>query len=154
MTHSAFMDPAAPPTEPQVIAAIGEVAPLWRELVNRLTREIGAKSTFRWDGRNYGWSLPFTRAGRSFVTLTPQSGGMQALVVLGRHEADMARALPLNGLTRAIFEASPQLHDGRWLFLSIGSHDDLDDLLKLLTVKLPPRVRVRVADALLAPVAG
>jgi hypothetical protein len=152
MTHSAFMDRTVPPTEREVIAAMGDVAPLWKALVARLTDDFGAKGSFRWDGPKYGWSLPFTRAGRPFVTLTPQRGGMQALVVLGRHDADMAGALMLNASARSIFGASPQLHDGRWLYLPIGSHDDIDDLLKLLTVKLPPRVRARVASGRLSAV--
>jgi hypothetical protein len=91
--------------------------------------------------------VPFKRAGRPFVTLTPRHGGFDALVVLGRAEADAARGLPLGGGTREAFVDSPQLHDGRWLFLPIGGDEDADDLLRLLSVKLPARVRARLGLA-------
>jgi hypothetical protein len=148
MSTSVFLDPEHPPTERELRAAVGESsAELWDELVGVLERDLGAHPRHRWDGPRSGWCVPFTRAGRPLVTLTPETGAFAALVVLGRTEADAAAGLPLGEQVRDLFASSPQLHDGRWLFLTIASHEDMEDLLRLLTVKLPPRVRARLALA-------
>jgi hypothetical protein len=147
MNASAFLDRSLPPTDHELIAALGDAAPRWLRLVRVLVGEIGAHAEARWDGPRSGWCLPFKRAGRPLVTLTPRSAGFDALVVLGQHEADAARGLPLGEAVRDAFVDSPQLHDGRWLFLSIGSDADADDLLRLLSVKLPARLRARLEDA-------
>jgi hypothetical protein len=148
MTASAFLDPDHAPDLRQLHGMLGEVAAArWDELTATLEGDFGAHQRLRWDGRRYGWSVPFTRAGRPFVTLTPERGGFGALVVLGRSEADAAGGLTLGEQARDAFATSPQLHDGRWIFLTIASADDVSDLLRLLSVKLPPRVRARLAVA-------
>ena len=68
------------------------------------------------------------------------------MVVLGGAEAAVAGALPMGEATRDAFADSPQLRDGRWLLLPIASDADEGDLLRLLTVKLPPRIRARLAS--------
>jgi hypothetical protein len=148
VTTSPFLDREHPPTEREVHAALGEAATeLWDEIVQVLEHDLGARRRYRWDGRRSGWSVPFTRAGRPFVTLTPEHGAIAALVVLGRAEADAAAGLPLGQQVRDLFASSSQLHDGRWLFLTIASREDMEDLVRLLTVKLPPRIRARLALA-------
>jgi hypothetical protein len=146
MTQSAFLDPRSPPTDYEIHAALGESASArWARLAGALDRDYGARFSLRWDGPRSGWCVACKRAGRPFVTLTPRRGGFDALVVLGRAEANVARGLPLGAQARDAFSASPQLHDGRWLFLTIGSDADLEDLLELLAAKLPARMRARLA---------
>ena len=148
MSSSAFLDRDHSPAHHELLAALGDAAPRWVSLARTLADELGARSAWRWDGPRSGWCVPFKRAGRPFVTLTPRTGGFDALVVLGAAEADVAGALPMGEVIRDAFADSPQLHDGRWLFLPIASDADQSDLLQLLTVKLPPRVRARLASTL------
>lgn len=148
MTVSAFLDPDHAPDLRELHVTLGEMAAArWDELTATLERDFGAHQRLRWDGRRYGWSVPFTRAGRPFVTLIPERGGFGAVVVLGRSQADAAGGLPFGEQARDAFATSPQLHDGRWIVLTIGSADDVNDLLRLLSVKLPPRIRARLALA-------
>ena len=136
-----------PPTPDEIDRVLGLGAPLWHELLTRLTRDFGGRPSLRWDGRRSGWCVPVKRAGRPFVTLTPRDGGLRALVVLGAGEADLVGALPLGERTREVVQSSPQLQDGRWLFLTVATRSDLHDLLALLAVKLPPTVRQRMEAA-------
>jgi hypothetical protein len=148
VSSSAFLDRDHSPADHELRAVLGDAAARWVSLAHTLTDELGAQSAWRWDGPRAGWCVPFRRAGRPFVTLTPRAGGFDALVVLGAAEADVARALPMGEATREAFADSPQLHDGRWLFLPIASDCDANELLRLLSVKLPPRVRARLASKL------
>jgi Protein of unknown function (DUF3788) len=143
MNASAFLDRSSPPSDRDGVAVLGDAAPRWVRLTRILT-ELGAHGVVRWDGPRSGWCVPVKRAGRPLVTLTPRPDGFDALVVLGRAEADLARGVALGEATREILTDSPQLHDGRWLFLSIASDADADDLLRLLSVKLPARVRAKL----------
>lgn len=141
MNASAFLDRSTPPDETSLLAVLGDAARRWERLTTLLVERAGARSAPRWDGARDGWCMPFRRAGRPLVTLTPRSGGFDAMVVLGQAEADAARGLRLGESTRRAFLDSPQLRDGRWLFLSIGSDENLNDLVRLLCVKLPMRLR-------------
>lgn len=148
MTRSAFVDPNHAPTDHEIRAALGEeVGGLWAQLAAVLERDLEARPLPRWDGPRSGWCVAYRRAGRPLVTLIPETGAIGAVVVLGRVEAEAAGGLPLGEQVRDLFASTEQLHDGRWLFLTIGTHDDLDDLLRLLTVKLPARVRAKLALA-------
>jgi hypothetical protein len=148
VSSSAFLDRDHSPADHELCRVLGDAAPRWAWLTRTLADDFGARSTWRWDGPRSGWCAAFKRAGRPFVTLTPRADGIDALVVLGATEADVAGALPMGESIRDAFADSPQLHDGRWLFLPIASDADGRDLLRLLTVKLPPRVRARLPSML------
>lgn len=141
MSASALLDRSVPPTDHDLYATLGDAGPRWARLHRILVDELGARAAPRWDGPRSGWCVAVKRAGRPFVTLTPRAGGFDALVVLGRAEADAAGGLRLGEAVRETFTDSPQLHDGRWLSLPICSDADLEDLLRLLSVKLPVRLR-------------
>ncbi len=134
------------PDDEVLRSATGLVAPLWDELTWLLAGPMGAHPAVAWGGRE-GWTVRYRRAGRPLVTLTPGRDAFQALIVLGHLETAEAEALPLGPGARAILDAAPRHPDGTWLFIPIETADDLADLIQLLEVKLPPRLRRAVAVA-------
>lgn len=147
MAERVLLDPAGEPDAPALAAVLSESAGLWERLSRRLD-EMGAVGSWSWGGRKYGWERRYKRAGRPFLTLTPLSGGcFSALVVLGRAETEVASGLPLSSRGRGLFDATPQLHDGRWLFVPVESEADVDDVVLLVLAKLPERVRQRLSAA-------
>jgi hypothetical protein len=146
LTPHLFVDKAEPPREPTLHEALGGAAERWEGMVARL-QAMGARGTWAWGGTRYGWEMRFRRAGRPFTTLTPRVGVFVALVILGREDAARAEQLTLGDYVRHAIRTTPQLRDGRWLFLSVATPRELDDVLALLTLKLPPRERRRLAIA-------
>ncbi len=127
-------------------AVLGERFELWRALVAAVER-MGGRGGWRWEGPKHGWSWKSKRAGKPFLTLVPEPGAFRALVVLGRDDAAAAAALPLGPRMRATYDGARQYPDGRWLFQTVETAEDVDDLVLLLRLKLPPTVRARF-DAL------
>lgn len=140
--QSILMDRSRKPDAETISRAVGTVGRHWDELVAWL-EGVGAKGTITWDGDKYGWSLHYRRAGRPFTTLTPLEDAFGALVILGREQSVEAGSLELSPASRRTYEEAHQYPDGRWLFLQVSSEEQLADVVQLLWLKLPPRVRAR-----------
>ena len=150
MSKAVVNDSDAPPSEADLERLLGPASVAWRTVREGLAA-MGATAAWSWGGAKSGWELRCTRAGRPFTTLTPQRGAFQALVIIGPSLAAEAAALPLNRAARKTFDAAHPYRDGRWLFLPIASRGDAEDVLVLLELKLPPRVRARYELALTQP---
>ena len=83
--------------------------------------------------------MKYRKGGRTLVSLVPDRGGFTALVVLGEKEVDAVRQLELGRHVRDVFDSATQLRDGRWLFISVKSARDVEDIERLLAVKRRPR---------------
>lgn len=138
MVRSALAIPDVSPSRESLVGALMNTTELWDTLTERLRLQMGARGSWQWGGPKYGWEHRFKRAGRPFVTLTPESGAFTALVILGREEAERARRLSLSERTRRTFDDARQYHDGRWLYLRVETANDAADVGALLLEKLPP----------------
>jgi len=150
MSEAVVLDSSAPPSEADIEQLLGPATRAWHTVREGLTA-MGATTAWTWGGARHGWELRCTRAGRPFTTLTPQPGAFRALVIIGPSLAAEAAALPLNRTARTVFEAAHAYPDGRWLFLPVVSPGDAEDVLVLLELKLPPRVRARFEQTYAAP---
>lgn len=93
---------------------------------------------FSFGGKNYGWNMWYRKSGKSLVSLYPQQGRLIAQVVLGKAEVEKAEALTLGEHVGKVFRETPQLHDGRWLFIPLLSAADVDDVEQLMLAKKRP----------------
>jgi hypothetical protein len=136
-----FLDKAHQPTDSELSTALGAAAPLWKRLLAFIqdTYQMTAELTF--GGKNYGWNLWYRKSGKSLVTLYPQKDGLVAQVVLGKTEVEKALALTLGEDVDKALRDTPQLHDGRWLFIPVTTETDVDDVEHLLLVKKRPLKR-------------
>ena len=90
-------------------------------------------------GSGQEWlGLRYRRKGRALVTLYPQRESFIAQVVLGKGQAERVSSLKLGKQVRMILNESPQLRDGRWLWIPVLNQVDFDDVQKLLLVKMQP----------------
>ena len=139
MTPTVFMDPGHAPTDAEIAASLGPAARFWDALTTQLAGAYGIEPTLVPPSRNYGWDLKYRKGGQTLVSLTPDHDSFTALVVLGAKETEAARELDLGEHVRAVFEEARQYHDGRWLFVSVASERDVDDVMRLLRLKRRPR---------------
>ena len=144
MVQGILVDRTREPDFETMSRAVGTSGRRWDELTAWLDA-VGGRGTITWDGVRDGWSLHFRRAGRPLATLTPLEDSFQALVVLGRDQSVEAASVELSTLSRSTYDTAHQYPDGRWLFLHVASDEQLADVIRLLCLKVPPRVRARVA---------
>lgn len=148
MAESAFLDPARPPDDVEVAAALGPRAPLWQALVAFISGPCGARTTWVHEGRTTGWALRAVRAGKPFAVLYPEPGVAAARIVVGERDRAAAFALPLGDRIGATLREARRYPDGTWVYARPETPDDVADLERLLAVKLPPTIRARVGGAI------
>jgi nitrogen fixation protein FixH len=145
MMGGCFYRTRRPPTEEEIAAALGAKLPVWMRLTRFVETTYGAEGTWTtWGQAKSGWNLRYRRKGRALVALHPQRDRIYVEMVLGRAEADRALALNLTDAATKAFHAAPQGRDGRWIYLSVASAADAEDVEKLLVAKVrPPRAKER-----------
>jgi len=147
MAISAFADKNRQPTMREVFATLGSKRPLWEKLTEFISDSYGVQGEFKCGPKKYGWVIWFRRSGKTIVTLYPGPEYFTAQLVLGSAQAEQAALLELGKTIRKVFEDTPQLHDGRWLFLKVTSRRDLEDVIRLLLIKAPPARQRKAAAA-------
>jgi uncharacterized protein YdeI (YjbR/CyaY-like superfamily) len=134
-----FLDKDFQPTEIAVFEALGAKRALWEELTGFIAANYPIPGEWNFGGKNYGWNLRYRQSGKTLVTLYPQDRYFVAQIVLGKDQVEQALALKLGKNVGTILTETPQLHDGRWLFIKVKSKRDVADIKRLLQIKRRPR---------------
>ena len=139
MPIGAFSDKDRRPSSRQVSLMLGTKKPLWDRLLKFIASRYQIPPDLSFGGKNYGWNLWYRKSGKTLISLYPQQHHFVAQVVLGTAQAEEALRLKLGKKTRQAIEATPQLHDGKWLFLKVRNEKDVKDVEALLQIKKRPR---------------
>lgn len=143
MCPDRMLDKTHPPSQEEVITFIGQPAgQFWLALVHFVTGTYSLSPEWKYEGAKSGWALYCRKSGRALLTLSPDSAGVNALVVLGAKEADkaLAEADRFGANVRERLETAQVFHDGRWLFIHVNDSRDVEDIQRLLLIKKnPPR---------------
>ena len=135
MPLSFFLEKNQPPSEAELETVLGRALARWQALVHYLREHYDMPGDLTYGGKKYGWCLWFRRSGKSLLTLYPQRDGLVAQVVLGREQVEKALGLQLGAHVAQILDNTPQLHDGRWLFIPVETEQDVKDVKALLGSK-------------------
>lgn len=139
MAIGVFLDKEHCPTAEEIGAALGPTQALWAELTQFIAHSYDMPGEWSFGGKKYGWNLWYRRSGKSLTSLFPQQGYFVAQIVLGREQVEQASRLTLGQNVKTVFESTPQLHDGRWLFINVTTREEVEDIEHLLMVKKRPR---------------
>ncbi len=139
MTIGLFTDKDYQPTATAVFAALGARRPLWEALTQFIAANYPIPGEWNFGGKNYGWTLWYRKSGKTLVTLYPQEDYFVAQIVLGKDQVEQAIALKLGKNVGTILKETPQLHDGRWLFIKVKTARDVKDIEQLLQIKRRPK---------------
>ncbi len=139
MAIGIFLDKEHQPTPEEISAALGPVQPLWERLTRFISDAYEMPGELSYGGKKYGWNVWYRKSGKTLASLYPQEAHFVAQVVLGREQAEKAFALELGENVGRALRESPQLHDGRWLFIQVRTERDMEDIQQLLQIKKRPR---------------
>jgi hypothetical protein len=139
MTIGLFTEKEYQPTMTAVLEALGGKRSLWEGLTQFIADNYPIPGKWSFGGKNYGWNLWYRKSGKTLVTLYPQKGCFVAQIVLGRDQVEQALTLQLGKNVGTVLTETPQLHDGRWLFIKVKTAKDVKDIQQLLQVKRRPR---------------
>jgi hypothetical protein len=138
MTVGCFLDKLHQPTPAELAAVMGPAFPLWQRLTRFIADTYQMEGELSYGGKNYGWNLWVRKSGKSLVSLYPHAGSVVAQVVLGKAQVEQALTLNLGEKVSRLLRETPQLHDGKWLFIPVTDETDAQDVEQLLLVKKRP----------------
>ena len=139
MTIGIFIDKAHQPTTTEVFEALDTKRALWEGLTQFIADHYPIPGEWNFGGKNYGWNLWYRKSGKTLVMLYPQKGYFVAQIVLGKDQVEQALTLKLGKNVGTVLTETPQLHDGRWLFIKVKTAKDVKDIQQLLPIKRRPR---------------
>ena len=138
MSVGCFLDKSQAPSSGELQAALGPAFPQWGRLTQFIEVTYAISPELSFGGKNYGWNLWYRKGGKSLVSLFPQRDHFIAQVVLGKKQVEKALALPLGEKVGSLVRETPQLHDGKWLWIAVTCEADAADVEQLLLVKRRP----------------
>lgn len=123
---------------PQMLAA--PLMEAWRRLTARVDDLYDVDRL--WD-KGFGcWKVEYKyrRGGKTLCTLYAREGEAKLLITLGKAEREKfaQRRETFSVSTQQQFDATPILHDGMWMWISIDDTLDLNDVEGLLKIKRRP----------------
>ncbi len=140
MSIGIFDDKEHQPTSQEIYDVLGSKQPLWESLTQFITDSYQIPGELSFGGKKYGWNVWYRRSGKTLVSLYPQQGYFVVQIVLGKEQVEQASHLKLGKNVETVFETTPQLHDGRWLFIKVMTEQDVKDIEQLLQVKKRPKL--------------
>jgi len=139
MSIGVFDDKEHQPTLQEINDALGSCQPLWQQLLQFIADNYQLSEDLSFGGKKYGWNIWYRKSGKTLVSLYPQKAYFVAQIVLGNDQVEKAYQLKLGRTVRTVLEETPQLHDGRWLFIKVRTKKDVNDVQALLQIKRRPR---------------
>jgi len=138
MPIGCFLDKEHQPTKKEIKAALGAKFPLWQRVIQFIYDNYEMTAEFSYGGQKYGWNLWHRKSGKSLVSLFPQKECFVAQIVLGKDQTEQALAIKFCRSVDKLLHETPQLHDGKWLFIPVKSAAEEKDVEKLLLLKKHP----------------
>lgn len=135
MSVGAFTDKEHQPTMRAVLTVIGYKRRLWQNLTKFIANNYQVRGEFKSYGKNYGWAVRYRKGGKALVSLYPGKESFTAQIVLGQKGAKEALNLQLGRNVRKTIQEAREFPEGRWLFIKVGSDQDLQDVQELMAVK-------------------
>jgi Protein of unknown function (DUF3788) len=136
MSVGVFTERRNRPADDDIRQAIGARLPLWEALIRFVREKYPVQEDFTFlYGKNYGWAWRFRIKGQLLTSLYPAQGRFVAQVNLSPAAVETALGMKLGeNVHQAIARAHPY-PEGRWLFVSVESEKDLEDVQRLLALR-------------------
>ena len=144
MSIGCFTDKASRPTEAQILEAVGPKLSYWHKLIGSMRESYPVQEDFKFlYGKTYGWALRFRLRGQLLVSLFPTQGGFTCQVNLSPQAIEKALSMKMSqNVQQAIARAHP-FPEGRWLFISIETEEDLTDVKRLIDMRVQTKHLVK-----------
>jgi hypothetical protein len=93
---NAFVNKPSPPTDAEILTALGAAKNAWDQLLSELAQEYGVDiHEWKCHSPKWGWSLRAKRKARTIIWLSPSPGYFTVLFILGGKAMQAARQTKL-----------------------------------------------------------
>jgi hypothetical protein len=136
LAPNAFIGNPAPPTSPELSAALGKSYALWERLISEMEsdRLIDGQEWHSYS-RKAGWSLKLKRADRVILYLGPLDARFRASFALGDKALQAARASGLSAATLKLLAEAKKYAEGTAVRIEVDRAEDVETVKKLAKAK-------------------
>ncbi|MEI8199082.1 MAG: DUF3788 domain-containing protein [Eubacteriales bacterium] len=115
-------------------------SPYWSEFTGWIGDSYHVTPVIEYSKEQQGWNIKYKKGSKALCTVYPDEGRFTVLVVVPPRMEPQAESLlhSLNKKTREIFGRAQPMAIGRWLMLPVESPDSLEDVMKLIVLRVPP----------------
>ena len=118
----------------------GEAGVRWSALTEYIESTYSAKPQIVYSvcAGKPGWNVKYKKSGKALCTLYPESDGFISLVVLGAADIEVFEAVKSDYTPYVVklYEEFKLFNNTKWLMIQVTDDDILDDVKKLLRLKL------------------
>ena len=145
MEWNQLFDSTREPEIEDITAYIGERELLYTELRSYLesSYNVKPKASYSSCSAQPGWNIKYQKSGKSLCTIYPMEGFFIVLVVIGAKEAAEAEAgVTLGAFTpylQELYQNTPFSLGGRWLMIRVNNPEVLEDVKKLIALRVKPK---------------
>lgn len=116
---------------------------LWNELCSFVenTYAVSPKMEYSKCSMQKGWNVKYKKGSKSLCTLYPMDGYFIVLIVIGEKEQIESELLmsTCSAYTQRLFSKTAFSAGGRWLMIEVRERAILEDVLKLIQVRVKPK---------------
>ena len=134
---NAFIGNTHQPTPAEISAALGPITPIWNDLINWFTQELGVTNQeWKSSSPKYGWTLILSFKKRRIVYLAPCAGCFRASFIIGDRAVAEAREAGLPKTMLKLLDEAPHYPEGTGLRVVVKATKDLPSVRKFAQIKL------------------
>jgi Protein of unknown function (DUF3788) len=135
---NAFLGWANQPSDFEIAAVLGPVAPLWSQLIDQVTADAG-QLTQEWKGiyvHKYGWSLRLKQKRRTIIFMSPCLNCFRVAFTLSDKAVTAAKEAHLPEAVSQALATAPKYPEGTGLRITVNRPGDLPAIRKIARIKL------------------
>ncbi|HLP63779.1 DUF3788 domain-containing protein [Flavobacterium sp.] len=135
--QSIFLDKNQEPTVSDLQNGIGTTFPIWKEIEAFLFEEYSkVKSKWHFTSAKTGWSFRMSDSKRVLVYLLPRNQYFKVAMVFGQKATDVVLESSISETIKSELKAAKVYAEGRGIRIDIHNDDLLEDIKKLIQIKL------------------
>ena len=132
-----FIDKNREPSPEEIENALGELKPLWDDLIQSIRTGYSPEEDFKFlYGKNYGWGRRFRTKGKLLAVLYPAGAGFVVQLIMSESAIDTILTMGFGSNVRQAIDNATPYTEGRWLFIPVEDAEDLSDIKRLLVIKM------------------
>lgn len=135
MSWGVFTNKEIKPSDKNVYQSLGEVKPLWDNIISFVEEKYGVDGEFKFYGKNFGWALRYKKSGRVLIALYPGNEEYTVQIILNKHQIEEALESDISMETRELIARTTMIREGKWLYLKVDEENKLDEIKTLIIAR-------------------
>lgn len=135
MSWGVFTDKEIKPSDKHVYQSLGEVKPLWDNIISFVEEKYRVNGEFIFYGKNFGWALRYRKSGRVLIALYPGKEEYTVQIILNKNQIEEVLTSDISIETREMIERTTMIREGKWLYLNVNEEKDLDEIKTLIIAR-------------------